>query len=1110
MPRHRLLLVFGWLALALCLGVAAGPAAGPAAAEDAEAEEPPRQEDVAVSIEATLEQKDAAATGQVVLHLVFTPLEDIDRPYGIELRLTSYFKDVLTLDHTPKPPVATWRKGKKVSYSVPVPLPQHLKPGSEMGLFVGFGDPKTKRTWPPRMEGRLSVNRVRVAKFQMPAFAPIVQGPMVDALLGAAGDLAAQGREADAWSALEMGIRRSTEDGPKYIFRDAILKTLPNVPPRPISVVEQDIVASRIRGEQERYLRLISGRAFDRKQYHAALRLLEAVGGTLSEQADAAVLGALDSAKRTQRDIDDLRVRILRSGTDEDKAAVAQAIKDLGYTKRLYERADTWAKASAYAKADLALRSLSLNSSDVKLTHQAVERRKTVEAQWLSDTPADQKAVVDAAVDHPVWARTTTSVSHKFIFIGPKTLVDTLPSLSKLRFDLAYVFVTNLFGRLPNPGGDRITVYFKELWDFGGGVGGGKIINIGRARPEQKGRRIDNGLLYHELTHCVDDTNPIIKGWREGLANVGAVYAYQALGQTSDSLHGFTSNLRAFHEDYLSRDIAYWRMQNYGPSAGFFLHFLEKHSKRGRLHNWKPYRTFFREYRAAPVRDGRTPYVARAVAYYLIRAFGPEAFDDLLAFRLPLREDDREAVTKEFEAFAKGGYAVERTAPELLKHHGSPIPRDIITGKMLQAFRRGKLEETERISRDELGVIHDWKVIGPFKQKGAGPMACVFPPEHEIDYAKEYPGEANVCKWRDTRKVGVVEKQPTGWVKFNFAYQDETATYALSFLTVPEDTDAYFHVRADDDVTVFLNDRLVQNYMSRGMNASTPLAWRGPYAKVPDALKMRVKLRRGRNKLLVKVRNRRGDAGFIFAASQGNGAPVKGLITDTKVSPTDPSASDAGARAKAKKVAWKAVLKMNFKKKAFKSKLAPAVGTWRVEKKALAGHDNAKRVGWRKYTVRPGFPKDSPSNLIWIKPKFTEGLTDLKLALDCRMNGGGAPKLVVTVQGNGKQDALSGWNLIVYPRGRDRVAAQIERYDHLYYQSPPVALLKDKDGKIPPVQRLEITLHDNRLRVTCGGAVLFVGEPITPIAGKHRVGITTYGPGLGFEKLALHKPAAKR
>ncbi|MDF1702138.1 MAG: hypothetical protein P1V36_13365 [Planctomycetota bacterium] len=1097
MPRRLL-----WILLALLLALQAMPAA---LAEDDEDDEEV-QRDVPIEVSATLDASEAAATGMVVLKLTCRALEDIDRPYRVELKLMAFRRPVVNLDHAPNPPVGAWKKGQTVTYEMPSPLPVRVKAGAAMGFFLGFHDPKEERTYVPRSEGQRYGNLLRVAKFEMPDFGALEEGPMVESILAAAADLAGRGREADAWSALELGIRRSTEDGPKYRFRDAILK-LGHLPPRPISIVEQGIIRSRIKGEQERYLRLISSSAFRRKQYHACLRILEAIGGRLSEDAETAVIGDVDAATRTQRDITDLKVRILQSETPEDKALVEAAVKANGYTKALYEKAEAWAKKKMYAPATLAFRGLALNSADGDVAGMAVERRKVLEAAWLQDTPPEQQKVVDDALNHPVWARTTATASHKFIFIGPTTLVESLPPMSKLRFDLAYVFLTNLFGRKPNPGGDRVTVYFKELWDFGGGVGGGKIINIGKADPAQKGRRIDNGLLYHELTHCIDDTSPIIRGWREGLANFGAAYAYEALGQTSDSLHGFQRNLRAFQEDYLDKDVAYWRMHEYGPSAGFFLHFVEKFSKKGRLHDWKPYRQFFREYRAAPLKDGRAPYVARAVAYFLIRAFGPKAFDDLLRFRLPLLPDDRDAVKMEAEAFAQGGYAIERSEPELRKHHGSPIPRDMVAGKMMAAFGRGKHEEAERISREELGVIHTWKVVGPFKQPGVNPGPGVFPPEYEIDYTKEYPGEANVARWRDPQPTrGIVARDSTGWIHFNFAYQENTATYALAFLTAPEAQDAFIHMRADDDVTVWLNDRLIENYMGGQEAGSQLLAWRGPYAPVPDAQKLAVRLEQGRNKLLVKIRNRRGKAGFILAVARPNGAPIKGMTVDAKASPTDASATDRGARKAAKrKLAWKSALKMNFKRKSFSSKLAPTVGTWKVENKLLAGRATNKGVAWRKYTVRPGFPKDSPSNLIWIKPKYTKDITDLRLTAKID-SGKGAPKFVLTIQGDGGKDGLSGWNLIVHPKGRDKVGAQLERYDHLYYQVAPQPVTNDKDG----LKEFVFTYHDGHLTVTLGGATLFDSVSLIAIPKNTRIGISTWGAQTGFATLELETLPKKK
>ena len=272
---------------------------------------------------------------------------------------------------------------------------------------------------------------------------------------------------------------------------------------------------------------------------------------------------------------------------------------------------------------------------------------------------------------------------------------------------------------------------------------------------------------------------------------------------------------------------------------------------------------------------------------------------------------------------------------------------------------------------------------------------------------------------------------------------------------------------------------------------------------MPDAQKLPVKLEQGRNKLFVKVRNRRGDAGFILAVARPNGAPIKDMTVDTKA-PKPESDTDKGARKVArKKIPWKSALKMNFKRKSI-SKLEKAVGTWKVENKLLAGRATDKKVAWRKYTVRPGFPKDSPSNLIWLKPKYTKDITDLRFTATMDA-GNGAPKFVLTIQGDGSKDALSGWNLIVHPRGKDKVGAQLERYDHLYFQVAPTAFTKNKDGQLD----FEFTYYNGFLTVKLGGATLFDEVSLIPIPRNTRIGISTWGPQLGFAKLELEVPAKK-
>ena len=485
--------------------------------------------------------------------------------------------------------------------------------------------------------------------------------------------LAEAGRKPDAWKALERGLRRAEEDGTKARFRDAIL-ALGHFPPAPPSLLEQQTVDQRVAAELHRYLRKVAGRHFDRGHSIAALRILEIVGGKLAEQSDAAVIGALAEARRAEKDIQEIRLRLLARIDDEDKERAEKTIRKLGPTDALLRKAEAWVKEKHYARARVLFRSLSTGSNR-ELAIRARERLDALEAAWLAETPAEEAKLVEEALHHPAFERLATVATHNFLYIGPRTLVENIPPPSRLRFDLSYVFLTDLFGRLPNPGGDRITVYFKELWDFGGGQAGGRTIDIGRADPTQRGYRVDTGLLYHELTHCVDDTIPIFAGWREGLANVGAAYSFEALGQKGDELHAFERNLRAFEEDYVGRDLPYWRIPSYGPSAGFFLHFLETYARTVDGHDWKPYRRLFRAYRSAPVHDGREPCVARAFAWFLVQSFGEQAFDDLMRFRLPLVESDREASTASPGWPASSRSTPTRRSPATCSRGGWSRPR---------------------------------------------------------------------------------------------------------------------------------------------------------------------------------------------------------------------------------------------------------------------------------------------------------------------------------------------------------------------------------------------------------------------------------------------------
>ena len=180
------------------------------------------------------------------------------------------------------------------------------------------------------------------------------------------------------------------------------------------------------------------------------------------------------------------------------------------------------------------------------------------------------------------------------------------------------------------------------------------------------------------------------------------------------------------------------------------------------------------------------------------------------------------------------------------------------------------------------------------------------------------------------------------------------------------------------------------------------------------------------------------------------------------------------------------------------------VGSFKVVNRRLIGQSTGKGVGWRKYTVRPGFPKDSPSNLAWFPAKHTEEIEDFQLTLELAPPAGTAPKLAVTFQGEGRDDGLSGWTLIVHPGGKGKVQARVERYDRVVYQVPPREVPADE------VQALVLTVRDRRLSASLGSTVLFEHVPITPIPGQHRIGFSTFGAGPGLVSFRLEAAEALR
>ena len=100
-------------------------------------------------------------------------------------------------------------------------------------------------------------------------------------------------------------------------------------------------------------------------------------------------------------------------------------------------------------------------SDDSDVEERAWSRIPELEEAWIALTPADQQIQLDAALTHPAFPRTKVVASHCFLFIGPKELVEGIPADSKLNYDVAYVFLTDLFGRIAGEAG-QLCKYNKK------------------------------------------------------------------------------------------------------------------------------------------------------------------------------------------------------------------------------------------------------------------------------------------------------------------------------------------------------------------------------------------------------------------------------------------------------------------------------------------------------------------------------------------------------------------------------------------------------------------------------------------------------------------------
>jgi hypothetical protein len=161
-----------------------------------------------------------------------------------------------------------------------------------------------------------------------------------------------------------------------------------------------------------------------------------------------------------------------------------------------------------------------------------------------------------------------------------------------------------------------------------------------------------------------------------------------------------------------------------------------------------------------------------------------------------------------------------------------------------------------RLSPAERRFIPDWLLVGPFDAPDMDYLSVAYPPEKETALDKRYTGQGGrEVAWKK------LSAAPDGSFNLNdlFRPNEQVLIYGLAYVHSPDDRSTHLLLGSDDGVRVWLNDALVH---------SNP-AYRGHH---PDQDKVRVSLRKGWNKLLVKVLQGAGGWGFSMRLADPDGS----------------------------------------------------------------------------------------------------------------------------------------------------------------------------------------------------------------------------------------------
>lgn len=197
----------------------------------------------------------------------------------------------------------------------------------------------------------------------------------------------------------------------------------------------------------------------------------------------------------------------------------------------------------------------------------------------------------------------------------------------------------------------------------------------------------------------------------------------------------------------------------------------------------------------------------------------------------------------------------------IYRRNTDPFVRTLARRFMADVERaRGRTTKAQELT-DELHFVQDWQVVGSFENEGKSGCDTDFGPEAGLDFKASYPARDREVGWR--KPFG---KSVSGYVDLSLTLRPDTeaVAYAATFLQADAD------LKAELDLGVSGGARLWVN----GVKVLTSDRYNQPRV---DQQRVQVNLRKGLNRVLLKVCQQSGPLGFFFRADKVDGQ--RGALT---------------------------------------------------------------------------------------------------------------------------------------------------------------------------------------------------------------------------------------